>query len=181
MCAIRHAPRSIVWDRALLLRFRGRVCNSDQTNIVVPLIIILAPCRIPQSANSPRQGAAYQRSIMFESNSYGISDNAAGGLAYITIIPAIVFLVVAPFKNSSFVRFHAWQSIFFYIAWAVVHILVGIVQNLVPTVLFLTLSLWQFVDLAFFVILVIVFVQAFNGKRIMLPIVGGLAEKQANR
>jgi uncharacterized membrane protein len=118
---------------------------------------------------------------MFESNSYGISDNAAGGLAYITIIPAIVFLVVAPFKNSSFVRFHAWQSIFFYIAWAVVHILVGIVQNLVPTVLFLTLSLWQFVDLAFFVILVIVFVQAFNGKRIMLPIVGGLAEKQANR
>ena len=118
---------------------------------------------------------------MFESNSYGISDNAAGGLAYITIIPAIVFLIVAPFKNSSFVRFHAWQSIFFYIAWAVVHILVGIVQNLVPTVLFLTLSLWQFVDLAFFVILVIVFVQAFNGKRIMLPIVGGLAEKQANR
>jgi uncharacterized membrane protein len=63
----------------------------------------------------------------------------------------------------------------------VVHILVEVVQNLVPTVVFLTLSLWQLIDLAFFVILVIVFVNAFNGKRIMLPIVGGLAEKQANR
>ena len=114
-------------------------------------------------------------------NAYGISDNAAGGLSYITIVPAIVFLILAPFKTSSYVRFHAWQSIFFYVAWAVVHILVEVVQNLVPTVVFLTLTLWQFVDLAFFVVLVIVFVSAFNGKRFMLPIIGGLAEKQANR
>jgi uncharacterized membrane protein len=118
---------------------------------------------------------------MSDSNPSGLSDNAAAGIAYITIIPAIVFLIVAPFKNSSYVRFHAWQSIFFFIAWAVVHILVGVVQNLLPTVLFLTLTLWQFVDLAFFVILIIVFVSAFNGKRFMLPIIGGLAEKQANK
>jgi uncharacterized membrane protein len=63
----------------------------------------------------------------------------------------------------------------------VVHILIGIVQNIVPAVVFLTLPLWQLIDLVFFVILVIVFVNAFNGKRIMLPIIGGLAEKQANR
>jgi uncharacterized membrane protein len=113
-------------------------------------------------------------------NAYGLSDNAAGGLSYITIVPAIVFLILAPFKTSSYVRFHAWQSIFFYVAWAVVHILVEVVQNLVPTVVFLTLTLWQFVDLAFFVVLVIVFVSAFNGKRFMLPIIGGLAEQQAN-
>jgi len=114
-------------------------------------------------------------------NASGLSDNAAGGLSYITIIPAILFLIVEPYKKSAFVRFNAWQSIFFYVSWAVVHILVEIAQNLVPTVLFLTLSLWQFVDLAFFVVLVIVFISAFNGKRFMLPIIGGLAEKQANR
>jgi len=114
-------------------------------------------------------------------NASGLSDNAAGGLSYVTIIPAIVFLIVEPFKKSSYVRFHAWQSIFFYVAWALVHILVEVVQNLVPTVVFLTLTLWQFVDLAFFVVLVIVFVSAFNGKRFMLPVIGGLAEKQANR
>ena len=114
-------------------------------------------------------------------NVSGLSDNVAGGLSYITIIPAIVFLIVEPYKKSSFVRFHAWQSIFFFVAWAVVHILVQVVQNLVPTVVFLTLTLWQLVDLAFFVVLVIVFISAFNGKRFMLPIIGGLAEKQANR
>jgi uncharacterized membrane protein len=114
-------------------------------------------------------------------NVSGLSDNAAGGLSYITIIPAIVFLITEPYKRSSYVRFHAWQSIFLYVAWAVVHILVQVVQNLVPMVLFLTLTLWQLVDLAFFVVLVIVFVSAFNGKRIALPVVGGLAEKQANR
>jgi uncharacterized membrane protein len=118
---------------------------------------------------------------MSDLNPSRISDNAAGGLAYITIIPAIVFLIVEPYKKSSFVRFHAWQSIFFYVAWAVVHILVEIVQNLIPTVVFLTLSLWQFVDLVFFVVLVIVFVNAFNGKRIKLPIIAALAEQQANR
>jgi uncharacterized membrane protein len=117
---------------------------------------------------------------MFDSNPSGLSDNAAGGLAYLTIIPAIVFLIVAPFKSSSSVRFHAWQSIFFFITWAVVNILVGAVQNLVPSTIFLTWTVLQLVGLAFFVVLVIVFVSAFNGKRIKLPIIGGLAEKQAS-
>ena len=40
----------------------------------------------------------------------GLSDNAAGALAYVTIIPAIVFLLVEPYNKNSFVRFHAWQS-----------------------------------------------------------------------
>ena len=88
---------------------------------------------------------------MSDPNPSGLSENAAGGIAYLTIIPAIIFLIVAPFKSSSYVRFNAWQSIFFYVAWAVVHILIQVVQHLVPTIVFLTLTLWQFVDLAFFV------------------------------
>jgi uncharacterized membrane protein len=134
-----------------------------------------------QSDQRNPKGASMSDENVSGLNVSGLSDNAAGGLSYITIIPAIVFLIVEPYKRSAFVRFNAWQSIFFYVSWAVVHILVQIVQNLVPTVVFLTLSLWQFVDLAFFVVLVIVFVSAFNGKRLMLPIIGGLAEKQANR
>ena len=46
---------------------------------------------------------------MSDSNPSGLSDNAAAGIAYITIIPAIVFLIIEPFKRSPFVRFHAWQ------------------------------------------------------------------------
>jgi uncharacterized membrane protein len=118
---------------------------------------------------------------MSDSNPSGLSDNAAAGIAYITPIPAIVFLIAEPFKRSSYVRFHSWQSIFFFVAWAVVHILVETIQGLVPNVVFLNLPLWQLVGLAFIVILVIVFVSAFNGKRFKLPIIGGLAEQQANR
>jgi len=118
---------------------------------------------------------------MSDLNPSGLSDNAAGGIAYITIIPAIVFLIIDPYKKSSYVRFHAWQSIFFFIAWAVIDILVGLVQNLVPSAVFLTLTVLQLVGLAMFVVWIIVFVSAFSGKRFKLPIIGDLAEKQANR
>jgi uncharacterized membrane protein len=118
---------------------------------------------------------------MSDPNPSGLSDNAAGGIAYITIIPAIVFLIIDPFKKSSFVRFHAWQSIFFFVAWAVIDILVSVVQNLVPSSVFLTLTALQLVGLALFVVWLIVFIGAFNGKRIKLPVIGGLAEKQADR
>ena len=116
---------------------------------------------------------------MSDLNPAGLSDNAAGGLAYFTIIPAIVFLIIEPYKKSSYVRFHAWQSIFFFIGWAVIDILVSMVQNLVPSSVFLTLTVLQLVGLALFVVWVIVFVSAFNGKRFKLPVIGELAEKQA--
>jgi uncharacterized membrane protein len=118
---------------------------------------------------------------MTDSNPSGLSDNAAGGLAYLTIIPAIVFLIIEPFKRSSYVRFHAWQSILFFVAWALIDILIGLVQNLVPSTVFLTLTVMQLVGLAIFVVWIFVFVSAFNGKRIKLPIIGEVAEKQANR
>jgi uncharacterized membrane protein len=118
---------------------------------------------------------------MSDSNPSGLSDNAAAGIAYITIIPAIVFLIIEPFKRSSFVRFHAWQSIFFFVAWAVIDILVGVIQNLVPSAVFLTFTVLQLVGIAIFVVWLIVFISAFGGKRMKLPVIGDLAEKQANR
>jgi uncharacterized membrane protein len=118
---------------------------------------------------------------MSDSNPSGLSDNAAAGIAYITLIPAIIFLIAAPFKNSSYVRFHAWQSIFFFVTWAAIDILVSVVQNLVPSAVFLTFTVLQLVGLAIFVVWIFVFVSAFNGKLIKLPILGDLAEKQANR
>ena len=35
----------------------------------------------------------------------GLSDNAASGLAYVTFIPAIVFLVTAPYNQNQRIRF----------------------------------------------------------------------------
>jgi uncharacterized membrane protein len=114
-------------------------------------------------------------------NSSGLSYNAAAGIAYLTIIPAIVLLIVEPFRKNAFVRFHAWQSIFFFVAWAVIDILVGLVQHIVPSTVFLTLTALQLVALALFIVWLIVFIGAFGGKRIKLPLIGDLAERQAER
>ncbi|MGC1463643.1 MAG: DUF4870 domain-containing protein [Terracidiphilus sp.] len=117
---------------------------------------------------------------MPEANSTGLTDNAAGALAYITIVPAIVFLVLPPYNTSSFVRFHAWQSIFLNVA----AIVMGIAFS------FLTVFGWMFgmyffylftrlIWLAFFVIWLICVMKAANGQRYKLPVIGDLAEKQA--
>jgi uncharacterized membrane protein len=118
---------------------------------------------------------------MSDENPSGLSDNAASGIAYLTIIPAIVFLIMEPFKRSSNVRFNAWQSIFFFVAWAVVNILIGAVQHLVPSAVFLTLTVVELVGLAIFVVWLVVFISAFSGKRVKLPIIGNSAEAQAGR
>ena len=48
--------------------------------------------------------------------SAGLSDNTAAALSYVTIIPAIVFLVLEPYNKVPLIRFHSWQSIFLF--WA---------------------------------------------------------------
>ena len=109
----------------------------------------------------------------------GLSDNAAGALAYVTIIPAIVFLLVEPYNRNSFVRFHSWQSIMLAIAWFVVEVGL-IVLGRIPGIGLVDLFIGPLVGLAFFVLWIIVLIQAFTGKWFKIPILGDLAEKQAN-
>lgn len=108
----------------------------------------------------------------------GLSDNAASGLAYLTIIPAIIFLLVAPYNQNSTVRFHSWQSIFLGIAWVAVWIVLGIV-GAIPFLNLVDIILFPLVGLAFLIVWLIVMIQAFQGKRFSLPFIGDLAAKQA--
>jgi uncharacterized membrane protein len=108
----------------------------------------------------------------------GMADNVAGMLAYITIIPAILFLILEPYNKSRFVRFHAWQCIFFNIAWWILWIGLRIIVHL-PLLGFLTLLIWPLVGLAGLVIWVMLLVKANQGLMFKLPIIGDLAEKQA--
>jgi uncharacterized membrane protein len=108
----------------------------------------------------------------------GLSENAASGLAYVTIIPAIVFLVTPPYNQNTTIRFHSWQSIFLAIACVVVDVALTILVRL-PFFGFMTLFLWPLVGLAFLIIWILVLIKAFNGQKFKLPIIGDLAEKQA--
>lgn len=123
---------------------------------------------------------------MSETTHSGLSDNAAGAIAYITFIPAIVFLIMPPYNSSPYVRFHAWQSIFLNIVAFIVDVALSFVLTFTVSMLpfgsyFLGRMIWVLVELAWFVVWIICLLQAMNGKRFKLPILGDLAEKQATR
>ena len=102
----------------------------------------------------------------------GLTDNTAAGLAYVTIIPAIIFLVVAPYNQNSFVRFHAWQSIFLTIAAVAIDIVLGFI----PFIGWILLAPFCLLVL---VVWIICLVKAFGGERFSLPLIGKFAEQQA--
>ncbi len=109
----------------------------------------------------------------------GMTDNVAGRLAYITIIPAIIFLVMEPYNRKPFIRFHAWQNIFFHVAWFALWIALSIVAH-IPILGWMTLLIWPLIGLAGLVIWVILLIKANSGQMYKLPFIGDLAEKQAN-
>jgi uncharacterized membrane protein len=107
--------------------------------------------------------------------SSGLSDDAASGIAYLTFIPAIIFLVVAPYNTNPKVKFHAWQSIFLSGAWICLWVL-DIVLAFVPIIGWILMLL---LALGLFILWLICIIQAFQGKRFVIPVLGPLAEKQA--
>jgi uncharacterized membrane protein/ribosomal protein L32 len=109
----------------------------------------------------------------------GLTDNVAGMLAYITIIPAIIFLVMAPYNRSRFVRFHSFQCIFFWVAIVVLQIAISII-GVVPILLLITVPLHMIVMLGALVLWIILLIKANAGQMYKLPVIGDLAEKQAS-
>ena len=102
----------------------------------------------------------------------GLSENAAAALAYVTIIPAIIFLIVEPYNRSSLVRFHAWQCIFLSIAAFAIHTILVII----PVIGWIILP---FVSIAILIIWIIALLKALKGERFHLPFIGKFAERQA--
>ncbi|MGD0348123.1 MAG: Tic20 family protein [Terracidiphilus sp.] len=111
-----------------------------------------------------------------------LSDHAAGAIAYLTFIPAILFLVLEPYKRNSYVRYHAWQSILLSLGAFAVSIVLAFV--LIFALLFsprLHLYAWRAVELFWIAVWIACVVNAGMGKRFKLPVIGELAEQQAKR
>ena len=112
-------------------------------------------------------------------NTSGLADNVAGMLAYITIIPAIIFLVMEPYNKNRFIRFHSFQCLFFCVALIVLQIGLSILA-IVPFMALLTIPLHFLIALGALVVWVILLIKANAGLMYKLPFIGDLAEKQAN-
>ena len=107
-----------------------------------------------------------------------ISYNAASAISYFTFIPAIALLLIPPYKDSQCVRFHAWQSILLNMVAFAVEIVLGAVALL--TIFIGTVALaytLRLLSLFWLVLWLACVIKAMNGKRLKLPLVGGIAEK----
>ena len=114
-----------------------------------------------------------------------MSSNVAGLLAYILFfVTGIIFLVIEPYKNDKFVRFHAFQSIFFSVAWIAFQIIWG---NIFMGMIWSSFSgLWallrligMLISLAFLACWVFLMYKAYNNECYKIPFIGDLAAKQA--
>jgi uncharacterized membrane protein len=125
---------------------------------------------------------------MSDPNQSGLSDKAAGGLAYVTFIPALIFLLVPPYKHRPEVRFHSWQSALLWITGLIVWVVLSILGKFPPFDSFLTVTINLLAILVsttvatflFFVLWLIATINAFNGKRFKIAVIGSMAEKRAD-
>ena len=113
----------------------------------------------------------------------GLTPNVAGALAYILgFITGIIFLVLEPYKNDRFVRFHAMQSIFYNIACIVLLIAWGIIFGTIFSITgsfsLVLAPVWILLRLAMFVYWLYLMYQAYNNREYRIPFIGDLAAKQ---
>ena len=109
----------------------------------------------------------------------GLTENVASALCYVLgFITGIIFLVLTPYNQNRLIRFHAWQSIFLWVAIVAIDIAMSMVMTLLHLWLILPFILTLF-HLAVFLGWLYLMYVTYNGKKIVLPVVGPLAQKQA--
>ena len=120
---------------------------------------------------SPPPGAAAQP---------GLDRNMASALCYLLgLVTGVVFLVLEPYNRDKAIRFHAFQSIFLNLAIFVSAFALTIVAYLPFIGLLFTFVLGFLLPLGCNALWIILMFKAYNGERLVLPIIGPLAEKQA--
>ena len=111
--------------------------------------------------------------------------NVVGALTYLAgFLTGIIFLVLDPYKSNSFVRFHAFQSIFFNVAWIAFWIIWMILSAVLTPLTagvfgLIALPLMLIFTAAGFGIWIFLMYQAYQQKLFKLPIVGRIAATHA--
>jgi uncharacterized membrane protein len=114
-----------------------------------------------------------------------MATNVAGALTYLAgFITGIIFMATEPYKSNSFIRFHAFQSIFFNVAW----IAIWMVWMMLSAILTpLTAGIFGLIALPVMLLLALVgggtwlflMYQAYQQKLFRLPFIGKFAAQQA--
>ena len=121
-------------------------------------------------------------------SSTGLSANVAGLLCYVLgWVTGIVFVVLE--KKSTFVKFHAWQSIMVFGVLTVAHLILSTILGAIAAAtfpfsvglaIFANVMGWL-VGVVMFILWIILIIQAGTGKMWKVPGAGDWAEKQATK
>jgi uncharacterized membrane protein len=153
------------------------------------------PSSSPQATAPPPSSPGYQAppsgyqhpQYAAPQSAGGLQPNVAGLLCYVLgLVTGIIFLVLDPYNKDRFVRFHAFQSIFlsaamFALIFAV-SIMLGILYLMLPWGLYALLRLGlNLLQLGGFVLWIFSMFKAYNNEKWKIPVIGELAERQAER
>ena len=111
--------------------------------------------------------------------------NVVAALTYLAgFLTGIIFLPLDPYKSNSFVRFHAFQSIFVNVAWIAFWIIWMILSAVLTPLMagvfgLIALPLMLICTLAGIGIWIFLMFQAYQQKLFKLPIVGKFAAQHA--
>ena len=114
-----------------------------------------------------------------------MATNVAGALTYLAgFITGIVFIATEPYKSNSFIRFHAFQSIFFNVAWIafwMVWMVVSAILTPLTAGLFalIALPLILIISLLGFAYWLFLMYQAYQQKLYRIPLIGKYAAQRA--
>jgi uncharacterized membrane protein len=128
---------------------------------------------LPPLPNAPPHAAAPRGAP-----AAGLTENAAAACCYLLFaVTGVAFLVLPPYNQNRVIRFHAFQSILLTVAWVFVWTFMGIVVSILG--LYSLYGFSRLIGLAFFVLWVYLMVNSYQGKKIVLPGIGPIAERQA--
>ena len=114
----------------------------------------------------------------------GIEENVAAALCYLVgVLTGILFLVLEPYNRNPVIRFHAFQSIFAWIAAMVIGMSLSMFSYPIAAIPFIgwliDILLWMAFSLGVLVLWLYLMYKAYNRERLVLPVIGVWAEKQA--
>lgn len=115
-------------------------------------------------------------------NAPGLTTNVASALCYLFwIITGIIFLVLSPYNRDRTVRFHAFQAIFATVAFIILQIILAIFSGVLGAIHMWALAgtIWTIYEILVFILWLYMMYTAYNNRKIVLPVIGPLAEKQA--
>jgi len=107
----------------------------------------------------------------------GLTENTAAALCYVlTFITGILFLVLEPYNKNRTVRFHAFQAIFMGVGIIIFDFALSIIISMLH--LFLLGLVFPLIGLGCFILWIYMMYSAYQGKMVVLPIIGPMAQAQ---